>query len=168
MAANKKPRKKYRPKPVLKDTVSYVLTGLKQVPNDIRTNLKISVHMAMSTIARGHGERIDWENVAESLNMALVLCEMGYGHEYTQQIRLAQRAMMNLRVRLKEKGRMVFTAPELTAVNEALAIHEAQIDSPSLIVIDVEKAVAEVRKRLKSREFVKPGDMVPYTEKETT
>lgn len=152
MAANKKPRKKYRPKPVLKDTITYVLSGIKPLSEDTLTWLKTSLHWAMQTITKGEGSPDDWQNVADSLNMGLVLCERGYGNEYIEHMLAARQAMRALRERTKQKGRMAFTGPELAAVNEAIAIHEAQLDCPDLTVVDVERAVKEVRRRIVSGE----------------
>lgn len=157
MATSSKPRKRYRPKPVLKDTMSYVLSGLKRLPENIVTKLKIEAHWGMSTMTKGEGTRDDWERVATVLNIGVALSEAGYGPEYLGALQKAQTAMMNMRVRLRQTGRMVFTGPEINAINEALSIHEAQLDSPDLNVLAVERAVAQVQRQLRAGQHVAPG-----------
>lgn len=152
MAANKKPKKKYRPRPVFQDPVAFVIAGNRPAPQESQLKAKISYHMAMTRITRGEGDAQDWTEIANSVNLSLVLAEMGYGVEYVPQLVKAQGAMILLRDRFKGGGRMVCRADEMAALNEALALHDEQLEIAPLR--DIERAVRHVEQQFAKGNFV--------------
>lgn len=83
------------------------------------------------------------------LNVALVLCEQGVGQEYRDELVAGREALLACGMRSVEKGRFAFTGDELRAMNEALAVHDAQLEN--IRAIDVERAANEVIRRLNHR-----------------
>lgn len=153
MPSSKKPRKPYRPKRVLRNPIEWVVTGVKPATEDAQTKLKVGLHWSMAKITKGEGDTTDWQNVSDALNVSMVLCEMGLGKEYLPELETAMYAMVDLRDRYKKTGRMVLKALEMQAINLGLELHDEQIAVAP--VKDMELALAEVQRRLASRNFVK-------------
>jgi hypothetical protein len=152
MAKNKKPTKKYRPRGIIKDPIRYVVRGCGPAEESAVTKCQISYHMAMLNITQGKAKPSDWQEIANALNAGIVLAEMGYGKEYLQEFIKAQGAMVMLRDRLKNNGTLTIKAVEMTAINEALAVHDEQIRIAT--IKDMELAIKEVERQLARRNFV--------------
>lgn len=159
MARSAKPRKKYRPKPVIQNPIEYAISGMRPL-GGAGTNIRIGYHLAMQNLTKGSGTLRDWQDIADALNVGIVLAERGLEKEYLPELKKATYAHLELRDRFKKTGRMIYRAEEMTAINEALEIHDAQMEAS--VVKDVELAVAEVNKRLKHRHFLtKPSEPSP-------
>ncbi len=146
MPSNKRPAKKYKPKPILANPVQYVVSGFKPVSPAAATKLKIINHGAMNALVRGTASKTDWDYVCTALNVAVVLAEMGIGDEYLEDIKQAMMAHAACGKRHYNGGRFGYTGEQLTAVNKALEIHDAQVDTAT--VAEMEKAHMEVHRRL--------------------
>jgi hypothetical protein len=154
MSANKKPKKKYRPKGVVLNPIEYVISGMKPPAEDVKTKLKVAYHWAMANLTKGRGTPTDWQEVTNTLNVAMVLCERGFGREYLPSLSEAADALVRMRDRYKQEGKsLLFRADEMKAVNEAIDLHDAQLDAT--LVKDVELAVIEVERRLRLKLFHK-------------
>ena len=153
MPKNKKPKKKYVPKAVIQDPIRYLVQGNNPAEPEAITKVKINHHMAMLAITQGKGGPSDWQVVANALNCAVVLAEMGYGVEYVPEVVKAQGAMVMIRDRLKASGRITIKAMEMQAINEALALHDEQLEIAT--VRDMEKAILHVEAQLRRGNFVK-------------
>ena len=155
MASNKKPKKKYRPKAVIPNPVAYVLSGMIAPTETIKNRLKVAYHWAMNSLTKGEGTPEDWQEVSNSINVAMILCERGFGSEYKPSLIKAAEAMTRMKERHKKEGKaLLFKSDEMRVVNEALELHDAQLEVT--LVRDVELAVLEVEKRLRLRQFHKP------------
>lgn len=117
MAANKKPRKKYRPRAELR-TPHY----FAKLPKDLVFTAEMLVAQAMYALTHGAGTLTDWQSVCTALNLGLALDEQSYAAEHAAVFREAMLAH-------RECGRREFgySGAELGAVNTALAIHYEQI-----------------------------------------
>lgn len=161
MAKNKKPTKKYRPRVLIKDPLNFVVAGCKPADPQAVTKVKISHHMAMLAMTQGHGGREEWQEIANALNAGIILAEMGYGIEYVPDMEKAQGAMVLIRDRLKETGRITLRAFEMQAINEALALHDEQLEIAP--VRDISRAILEVEKQIARGNFVRvlPSEQPP-------
>lgn len=157
MAANKKPRKKprkkYRPKGVRLDTMAWVkqgLTPLSQVDGQALT-LKIRNHDALDIARRGEADVTTMDALVSALNMteALIFIRDELGKDWAAEITAGQDALYEMCCRGVKTGRFVFTGPELTAVNLAMDIHDAQIDQCT--VADIEQAIALVNRLIRDK-----------------
>lgn len=149
MAANKKPRKKYKPKPVLRDPIRYVVAGVK--PPDAGLMMKIDIinHSAMESLTRGNGTQADWQIITNMLNVACVMAgAMGLEEVEgdNEHIIKALAAHTNCGRRKLRNGLFGYTGPELMAVNTAFAIHDWQMQNTT--VIQYERANREVDRRI--------------------
>jgi len=149
MPSNKKPRKKYKPKPVMLDPVGYVVGGMKPIAAENTLRLKLINHGSMKALTDGSATRTDWDYICTALNVAVVLAEYGVGDDYIEQIRAAMLAHAQCGKRMYNGGRLGYTGEQLTAVNLALEVHDAQIDTAT--VAEMERAHIEVQKRLNNK-----------------
>lgn len=152
MARSSKPKKKYRPKGVIRDPIAFVIKGLKPADPDAQLKAKILLHASMAEITQGRGGKDEWQVVANSINVCLALCEMGYGKEFVPDLVRAQGAMALLRDRGKATGKFILRAEEMTAINVALDIHDQQIELAP--IKDFELAVRAVERALAQGNFV--------------
>jgi hypothetical protein len=148
MSANKKPRKKYRPRAVIPDPVKYVLSGFTRPATEQIRNIKLINHGALLALTSGSGTKEDWEFICTALNAAVVLAERDIGYEYLDDIRAGMQAHAECGKRLCQHGRLGYTGQQLTAVNLAIEVHDAQIDIAT--VGELERAHMEVARRLRS------------------
>jgi hypothetical protein len=153
MAKSAKPKKKYRPRPIIADPIRYVTAAVRPAPEAAQLKTKIGIHMAMAKITKGEGDKDDWQEVANALNLSLILAEMGYGQEYVQTVVMGQAAMTLLRDRFKATGKAILRGEEMRAINEALEVHDGQIELAT--VKDIERAVYAVERELARGNFVK-------------
>ena len=150
MAGRKKPSKKYKPRAKLNPLliVSNNLSPLTQKEKDA---VSLAMHNAMYHLVRGGGTRTLWEVVTGSLNLASVLDEQVFMRSHRAPIDLAMQAHCSCGARFKASGKFGYTGKELQAVNDAIAIHEAQLDN--LTFKELQHAIAETQKRLINRHY---------------
>lgn len=146
MAANKKPRKAYRPKPVRIDPVGYVLTGmmpLDQVGDELIT-LRLKNHGALAALTQGRASNDDFNMLISALNVTEALMMQELGAEFSPELRAGQDALRAIGVRYKNIKRFVLRAEEMKALNLAMDVHDAQLEICT--VAQIERAIMTVRK----------------------
>lgn len=144
-------RSRYRPKGVRLDTLDYVMTSIKPLAtlkSEVAT-LRIKNHGALATIVQGHGGRADIDTLIAALNIAEALVHQSVGTDYAADIRAGQDALHAMAKRgVDLGGRFIFKAPELTAINLAMDVHDAQMDA--ITVQQLERAIAYVARVVRS------------------
>ncbi|WP_109479187.1 hypothetical protein [Paraburkholderia sp. C35] len=139
MPASKKPRRKYRPKPL--DPLSALQTlNRSHVIGEVLTNfykpleaadqrdVAIAFGSSIDAISKGKGEISHAETLACMCNTSLVLTERGFGPEYEADIIAALDALFRLQLRFKRTGKLGFDAPGLQALRRAYDVHTAQVE----------------------------------------
>ena len=139
-------RSKYRPRPVIADTMHYVRAGFRPLTDvvDQDRHLRTRNHLALEAVMRGQATRDDIETLIAASNMTMALKRGGFGDEYHDIARAGADAIEALRGR----ERHVCTGPELTAIKRMMELHDAQLDI--VRIIDLEAGI-ELAKR-KERE----------------
>lgn len=150
MGNTKKPRKKYRPKPVLQNPVGYVLESMMPLRNHDfpLTDLKIKNHLAMSMLTTGKATKKDMDMLVTMSNVTEALWEMGFGKEYQNVCIDGRYALLSVINRATQHGRFTPTGPEITMLNTLFELHDAQMEV--ITVKDMEKALELVRIRLRT------------------
>ena len=143
-------RSKYRPRGVIVDTMAHVSVGLKPLAeiDDALVILRIRNHDALASIAHGKGVRQDIDTVVAALNMAEALTMQSVGDAYRTQIRDGQDALRIMASRGVSMGdRFICNGPELTAINWAMEIHDAQLEAVNVKQLEtaIKKVAAIVR-----------------------
>ena len=75
----------------------------------------------------GDATESNWTNLAQAINMGLLLAEKGIGDEHMNIVKDAQDAMMRARRRGLEHGRWMFDGDGIKAVEQALLLHDEQV-----------------------------------------
>lgn len=142
-----KPRKKYRPRPVLLDPVSYVIRGFMPVNavGDTVRALRYNVHAAALALAKGEADHQDLDFLVTASNVSEALARSGFGAEHEHIVQTAQAAIQAI----CERERPIAKGPELTAINALIELHDAQFDIATLG--ELEKAVRLVAKEVQAK-----------------
>ena len=146
MAANKKPRKAYRPKPVRIDPVGYVLTGLKPLDQvgDELVMLRIKNHGALAAMTQGRATNEDFNMLISALNVTEALMLQDMGTPWLPQLKAGQEALKAVGARYKQIKRFVLRGEEMAALNLAMEVHDAQLGICT--VAQIEQAIMMVRR----------------------
>jgi hypothetical protein len=111
----KKPRKKYVPKPIRTDTLTYVVSGFKKVADvpDAGTKLLLRNHAAFDEIREGRGTREHVDMLIHFVNMCEALANLQLGRDWLPEIHEAQDAIYEMAQRGVSGKKFLFTGPEL-------------------------------------------------------
>lgn len=156
MAKNKKPRKKYRPKPLMNPLI-VVADNIRPVArhDDYLINLQLYNSAAMYALTHGTATRKDMDAVIAMNNICVALCELGFGKEHAGVATDAREAIIAVAYRaLKLDGRFVPTGQEIQALNTLMELHDAQMDA--ITVKDMENALKLAKSRM-GRAFKLPS-----------
>lgn len=152
MAANKKPRRAYRPRVIhAMDALrplarAHVVQQIAQPLADDQTrDLGLQYHSALEAIRTGTATWADCDTLANAANIALVLSERGIGGEYLSDVHAAQEAIVRMVLRGNDTGRFVLDGPGLQAVSTLVELHDAQLEACTRA--DAMHAIREVKRR---------------------
>lgn len=146
----KKPRtKKYVPKRVSTNPIYGFFGNMSHNHYGSLQDTLIANHTALSNIARGVGDAHDWNRLNGAVNMALVMCESGFGGEHYDAFIAGRDAMLAMVRRAIGTERYIFKGDELRALNECMDAHDAQL--ACVRSIDVDNAAKEVERRVRHR-----------------
>ena len=156
-------RSKYRPKPILQNPLGYVLESLTPIATMDKyfIELKIKNHLALANLTKGVATRQDIDTLIQAINMVEALYRLGFGREYATEVHAGLDALHTVGVRGAESGRFILKAEEMNALNEAMELHDAQLEVITLK--DMENAIKLVNEELrqkKMRPIVKQKEMV--------
>lgn len=151
-------KSKYKPKGVRLDVMTYVKSGLLPLTSvgSEAVKLKIINHDALNNLRMGTGTKMDFDTLVESMNVAEAFAMHNHGDDWRPEIRTALDALFDLGVRAKHNGmKFVMKSNELTALQLAMEIHDAQLDEAT--VNQLEQAIHTVRKirQLKQARVIK-------------
>jgi len=156
MGTTKKPRKKYRPKPVLQNPVGYVLESMMPIRNHDfpLVDLKIKNHMAMTMLLQGKAKKDNMDKLIALSNVSEALWELGFGKEYQNVCVDGRYAILSIVNRATKHGRFTPTGPEITMLNTLMELHDAQMEV--ITVKDMERALDLVKAKLRgSKDTIK-------------
>jgi len=144
-------RSKYRPKPVILDTINYVISGMKPMTDlkSILTTLQLKNHLALEALRTGKAVKDDIDTLISVLNMCEALSKLKIGETYADEIKLAQDAIYECARRGAHNYHFIAKGPELKAINFAMELHDAQLEAST--VKDVELASDIVMKAIINR-----------------
>lgn len=131
-------RSKYKPKGVRVDAVNWVLAGLKPVSKvgDALIVLKAKNHSALTEVVQGRGNRDQIDILIAAMNMCEAYAIHGKGEDWLDEIKEGQDALYNMARRGIEKGKFLFTGPEMKAINLAMDIHDQQLEESSVSMLE--------------------------------
>jgi hypothetical protein len=146
-------RSKYRPKPVLRNPVGYVLEGLQPVRSHTShaVNLKIKNHLALTNLTQGKANRYDIDILIRMVNVVEALCRLGFGKEYGQEMKAGLDALYAVAVRGRDNNRFILKANEMNDLNTICELHDAQLEV--ITVKDLDKAIELVDKERRANKM---------------
>lgn len=143
-------RSSYRPRNVLLDNMAWVKGGMTPVRvSSHNTTLRIRNHGALASMAKGTGTREDADLLIAAFNMAQGMVCIQLGRDWSDELLAASNAVLTMARRGVERGRFLFTGPELVAVNLGMEIHVAQLDACT--VGELERAMDIVHKTIAAK-----------------
>lgn len=134
-------RSKYRPKPVIQNTMEFVLSGLKPVRDlpGVYLSAQLKNRTALEQLRKGDATKQDIDMLIGAFNIAEALAIKGLGYDWLQEINQAQEALLALARRGVENNmRFIMTAKQWEALRLVMDLHEVQLAQAT--VQDIEKA----------------------------
>jgi hypothetical protein len=130
-------KSKYKPKGVRLDNLQWVMAGIQPFAKaDESATVQIKNHDALNNMRLGKATKHDLDLMISAFNVMEGLLRIGYGLEFTLEIRAAQDALYAVASR---GGNFVMRAAELNEINRGMEIHDAQLEACT--VQDLEKAM---------------------------
>ena len=148
-------RSKYKPKGVRLDNMAWVQSGLRRVEDvSASATIKIRNHDAMNTLRLGTATRVEIDIIIAALNIAEALARQGVGSDWMPELRTAQDALYTL-ARRGLKSRFIVRGEELKALNLAMEVHDAQLETVTVKQLETAmEFVTETVRLKKSRPIV--------------
>ena len=155
MAGNKKPRKKYKPKPILQDPVGYVTELLQPVAQygSYLLNLQLQNSASLTALLKGTATRRDMDILIAMSNITQSLRELGFGKEYQDVTIGGREAIIGIAHRAKTHGRFTPTGTEIQQLNALMELHDAQMEI--ITVQDMDIAIAHAKAGMKESGVIK-------------
>ena len=146
-------RSKYRPKGVMRDTMTWVQAGMKRVDSiGAGTTLKIRNYDAMNNLRLGVATRREIDAIIDAMNVAEALCKRGTGGDWLPEIQSAQDHLLELARRgVANDMRFIVRGEELKALNLGMEIHDAQLEA--VTVKELEVAMNDVMENLRLKKM---------------
>lgn len=144
-------RSSYKPKPVLLDNLSFVVSGLKPIDShrSAALDLRMKNHSALLEVQQGRGTKAHVDVLIGAMNVTEALIRTAkLGNDWSPEVRAAQDALFAMAQRGAISGRFLFTGPELTAMNLAMELHDEQLNHCT--VGQMERAVNYVHQMMRS------------------
>lgn len=142
-------RSSYKPKGVRLDNMAWVQSGLKRVEDVSESStIKIRNHDAMNTLRLGQATELEINVIISALNISEALARRGVGSDWMPELRAAQDHLLAL-ARRGMTTRFIVRGDELTALNLAMEIHDAQLET--VTVKQLETAMEDVRETVRLR-----------------
>lgn len=145
-------KSKYKPKGVIVDTLSYVVSGMKPMASlkDQLLALQLKNHLALEALRLGEAEKADIDTIISAFNITEALARKGIGQDYREDIQQAQDALLTCAKRGVEMGyRFVVKGPELKAINFVMQLHDEQLQVAT--IKELEKAVDLVNEFIRTK-----------------
>ena len=150
-----KPRKKYKPKPIRLDPISWVISGFKKVAEvpDAGTNLMLKSHVSFDEIREGRGNTAHVDNLISMVNMAEALAKRQLGSDWLEEIGQAQDAIFAMAQRGVSGKPFLFTGEELKAVQIIMELHDEQLKNCSVRTLEL--ALEDIEREYKGNKMRK-------------
>ena len=148
-----KPRKKYKPKGVRMDTLTWVISGFKKVAEvpDAGTNLMLKSHVSFDEIREGRGNTAHVDNLISMVNMAEALAKRQLGRDWLEEIGQAQDAIFAMAQRGISGKPFLFTGEEMKAVQTIMELHDEQLKNCPVRTLEL--ALQDIEKEFKAKKM---------------
>ena len=144
-------RSKYRPKGVRLDTMGFVRESITPVMahNSFAVDLRLTNHAALADLTQGVATRRTIDVLINALNITESLWRLGFGKEYRNVVDAGIRALRAVGKRGIETDKFVLKSEEMLALNEAMELHDAQLEV--ITVGDMDRAIHIVHEEIRNK-----------------
>lgn len=148
-------RRKYKPKGVRVDALSWVISGFKKVADvpDAGTKLMLKNHVSFDEIREGRGDTGHVDNLITMVNCAEALAKRQLGRDWMDEIKQAQDAIFHMAQRGVSGKPFLFTGLELQAIETVLLLHDEQLKQCSVRTLEL--ALEDIEREFKSNKMRK-------------
>ena len=165
-----KARKKYKPKGVRLDAMTWVISGMKKVADvpDAGTKLLLRNHVAFDEIRAGRGQMEHVDFLIHMVNMAEALANLQLGRDWLPEIHEAQDAIYTMAQRGISGKKFLFTGEEMSIVQTILELHDEQLKNcPVRKMEDALEQISKeyIHKKMRRIEPLEPSIPEPKFEK---
>lgn len=145
-------RSSYRQRPALNNNLLYILTGNLPVTAaaETVTRVKVANHGAIDSLVKGKGTGTDIVALGHMLTTAEALAKHNLGRDWLPELTAAREALDDLTMR---SGNFVMRASEITALNIALEVHDAQLENCT--IKQLEDAIKAAKNAIRHKHKVK-------------
>jgi len=136
-----KKRSKYRPRTVLQNPLEFVLSGMRPVRDlpGIYLDVQLKNRSALEQIRKGVARKEDIDMLIGAFNITEALAIMGKGHDWLEEIKQGQDALLELSRRgVANNMKFIMTAKQWELLKLVMDLHEEQLANAT--VYDIEKA----------------------------
>ena len=124
MAGNKKPRKAYRPKPILRNNLERARESVQQLTDEQSNDVSIFAWLAYRNHLRNPNPR-DFYTLCSVVNAAIIGVQNGYG-EHTTAMDIAGAGLHRANRRIEIHGSYALDAETIFAIEEVLKTRDEQ------------------------------------------
>jgi len=147
-------KSKYKPKPMLANPLAFVVesvTPVAQHEGSLLT-LKLKNHNALAMLVKGQAGRKELDVLINALNTTEALVLMDFGTEYACTVKNGLDALLEVCKRGMRADRYVLKAAEMQALNEAMELHDRQLEIVTVGELDrSQRLVRDVLKLKKAK-----------------
>jgi len=150
-------KSKYRPRPIIPDTMNYVKVGITPVADigAAATNLQMVNRDALEEILKGRATKWHVDTLIEVFNLCEAMAMMRMGNDWMEEIHEAQDAILSMARRGVKGGSFVFTGPEMAIAKTIMELHEEQLKQCTVSQLDdAIKLVKECKRLKKARKIM--------------
>jgi hypothetical protein len=145
MMRKKTTRKKWQ----LINPITHAILGASITQTELLDKLRLRELAALEAMAKGLGTKVEWQELADMLNICEVMAMEGIGPEALPYCKEAQDALVEAARRYEATKRMGLSGPGIQALREVYEYHDLQRSSVARGLY--EQMIVKTRHRLTSK-----------------
>jgi hypothetical protein len=131
------------------DPLRHALLGAAITESRVLDKLRLRELAALEAMSKGMGTIVEWQELADMMNICEVMGSSGIGAEALPHCQKAQEALEEAAKRFEKTGRMGLSGVGLNALREVYEYHDLQRSSVPRSIY--EQMIVKTRNRIKSK-----------------
>jgi hypothetical protein len=131
------------------NTITHAIVGAAITHPELLDKLRLRELAALEAMSKGQGTRVEWQELADMLNICEVMALEGIGPEALPYCKEAQEALVEAARRYETTKRMGLSGLGIQALREVYEYHDLQRSSVARAVY--EQMIVKTRHRLNSK-----------------
>lgn len=134
---------------MLINPLHHALLGAAITETKVLDKLRLIELAAIEAMSKGMGTIVEWQELADMMNICEVMASNGIGHEALPHCQDAQKALEEAARRFESTGKMGLSGVGLNALREVYEYHDLQRSSVPRSVY--EQMIVKTRNKVKSK-----------------